>query len=422
MSNVMATQQAGGAGGIEGLMEHLFKSSPLGGLIGGVAKVGESLLSGDFLSVVQGGAQQLLGPLFEQLPAFQTEYVAFAKGGGDGGWAAGFAAVASGGAGEPGAPAGPGGGTAPAPGTTGAATHAASAGTTTGTSATGVSSSAQRSSLARDLADYERALKTIDQHYTLFSSRLDRDAHITVGELQTLAKGKNTAPELKEAAQFLLDHPEFLQRLLSAVPPVFGWRDDDTFGKLELFNELTTVQQERRALEAGTKRGTPGTGGPGTDCAPPAPSPPAPTEPPTCGTPGPPKSEVPTDPPSCEAPPSPGDCGAISRVLSDASLSVEDKLKRVMMLLTTQIDDELLDVMAELDGASAKRADVTAKGASATTEEKASLKRQETDQQFLQLRLQELMERRKAMFELMSNLSASFHAMSRVAISNLGRA
>jgi len=112
----------------------------------------------------------------------------------------------------------------------------------------------------------------------------------------------------------------------------------------------------------------------------------------------------------------------VSSILNDPRLGVEEKLKRVLMLLTGQLDDELLDVMAELDGASSKRADVTAKGAAATAEDKAALKRQETDQQFLQLRLQELIERRKAMFELMSNLSASFHAMSRVAISNLGRA
>ena len=38
------------------------------------------------------------------------------------------------------------------------------------------------------------------------------------------------------------------------------------------------------------------------------------------------------------------------------------------------------------------------------------------------MRLQELVERRKAMFELMSNLSSSFHAMARTAIGNLGRA
>ena len=50
------------------------------------------------------------------------------------------------------------------------------------------------------------------------------------------------------------------------------------------------------------------------------------------------------------------------------------------------------------------------------------MKRQETSQQFLQLRLQELMERRKSMFELMSDLSSSFHAMARTAIGNLGRA
>jgi hypothetical protein len=37
----------------------------------------------------------------------------------------------------------------------------------------------------------------------------------------------------------------------------------------------------------------------------------------------------------------------------------------------------------------------------------------------LNLRLQRLMEKRKAMFDLMSNMSSKFHEMAKTAISNL---
>lgn len=417
MSNVMATQQAGGAGGLGGLVEQLFGSLPIAGLLQGVAKVGESLFSGDFLSMAQGG-EQFFGALFKQLPAFQTEYVVAGQVGSNGsGWAAAISGSVS--AGAP---------SQHAPGAASEAASSAKAGVDASVAVmrgerTADSAGARSSSLAAELAAYERALQTFDQHYTTFSSRLDRDAFISLAELRALADGKNTSPELREAARFMLDHPEYHARLLAAVPPLFGWEKDDRFGKLELFNELEMVRRERQALGASRPRG------PRADCPtdPRVPIPQVPTPsptPPTTGTPPTdesPSCEAPSDPPlTCEAPSTRSN--GISDILGDARLSVEEKLKRVMMLLTNQIDDELIDVMAEMDGATAKRADVTAKGASATADDKAALKRQETDQQFLQLRLQELIERRKAMFELMSNLSASFHAMSRVAISNLGRA
>ena len=103
-------------------------------------------------------------------------------------------------------------------------------------------------------------------------------------------------------------------------------------------------------------------------------------------------------------------------------MSIEQKLQRLLMLLAQQTDESLLEVMKELEAANKVTADVVAKGSKATDAEKAQVKRQETSQQFLQLRLQELMERRKAMFELMSNLSCPSTPWSRTAISNLGRA
>ena len=73
-----------------------------------------------------------------------------------------------------------------------------------------------------------------------------------------------------------------------------------------------------------------------------------------------------------------------------------------------------------VDQVAALRQDEAVLGTS-TAEKKEAAKIQSSLHD-LQFRLQELTERRKQMFELMTNLSSKEHEMARAAIANLGRA
>lgn len=368
----MGLGMLGGAQGTQG--------PDAGAMLQGLAQVGMNLVTGNLLGAIQSGLS-LFASVLQQNPAFQTEY---ASGGQQPG--AGWASPTS-------------------------LLQQARAGTqaTTESASTQAAGAATGGTLASDLAEYERTLQVLKGNRATFASRLERDQFISVAELQRIAKSPNAAQELRDAAQFLLDHPEYLGRILSACPHIFGWEKDDKFGEHEIEAELRWVRRERAALPPGAEVPTPKPAPPRTDTCP-APVP-EPTPPPSDCTP----------PPECAPAPAPG-CGSLDAILNAPGLSIEEKLRRVLMALTQRTDDELLSVMRELEEGSRANAAVTAKGGAATAEDKAALERGRTDQQFLQMRLQELVERRKAMFELMSNLSASFHAMARTAIGNLGRA
>lgn len=363
-----------------------------GAMLQGLAQVGMNLVTGNLLGVIQSGLA-LFTSVLQQHPPFQTEYAGCGSFPSSG-WASSSTLLQQ----------------AQTKGAGGAVQAE------TGAAATDAAPSAggarQSGTLAEELEGYERTLTILQRHRATFASRLERDGFISVAELQRIAKSPHSAKELRDAARFLLERPEYLGRILAACPHIFGWEKDDKFGEHEIMNELRWVRRERAQLPPPPPAAPPKPpSAPGApDCASP---PPADVEPPpdTC-----------TPPPADCAPPPPPTCTPLDSILNAPGLSIEEKLRRVLMALTQRTDDELLEVMRELDEGSRANAAVTAKGASATAEDKAAMERQRTDQQFLQMRLQELVERRKAMFELMSNLSASFHAMARTAIGNLGRA
>src|SRR5690606_28381977 len=129
----------------------------------------------------------------------------------------------------------------------------------------------------------------------------------------------------REAAQFLLDRPEYLARILAACPHIFGWEKDDKFGDHEIAAELRWVRNERARLPA-SPAPTPCDPGKGPPTAPIDDPPTAPVD---GGCPAPP----PTDEGGCAEPtPAPTPCrSSLESILNAPGLSIEEKLRRVLM-------------------------------------------------------------------------------------------
>jgi hypothetical protein len=105
---------------------------------------------------------------------------------------------------------------------------------------------------------------------------------------------------------------------------------------------------------------------------------------------------------------------SVKSILDNPNMSIEDKIQAILAAITQDTDGEILDVMRDL---ASKRDERATLGTS--DEDKKKLAKLDTSMQELELRLQKLMEKRKAMFELMSNMSSKFHEMAKTAISNL---
>jgi hypothetical protein len=170
---------------------------------------------------------------------------------------------------------------------------------------------------------------------------------------------------------------------------------------------------------------------------PPVSTPPVPTPPPVCGTPSsgqptppvetrppstrPPKLPGPSTPPPIVPTPKPGGSsggsGGVSDIINNPNMSLEEKLQAILTMITRDTDDEILDVMKDMASVRDERV-----GLGTDQNSRAREAKLETTMEQLNLRLQKLMEKRKQMFDLMSNISSNFNEMAKQAIQNLGRA
>jgi hypothetical protein len=106
--------------------------------------------------------------------------------------------------------------------------------------------------------------------------------------------------------------------------------------------------------------------------------------------------------------------GKVRDIVNNPHLSIEEKLQAILMALTENVDGEVLKVMDDLAAAQDRQA-----GLANTPENQKALSDAKRSVEMLNLRLQNLMEKRKAMFDLMSNMSTKFNEMAKTAINNL---
>jgi hypothetical protein len=221
-----------------------------------------------------------------------------------------------------------------------------------------------------DFREYRDALSVLNQNWATFDSAVGaRDNLLTRDNLDAILSSPAASATLKRAAQFFKDHPAYFDRLEMAAG--VGARDG-IVGRPDVTAALR---------DADSVLGAPG-------------------KPPSTGSGG--------------SRPVGGGGASVRSILDNPHMSIEDKIQAILMSITRDTDGEILDVMRDM--ATARDEQATLGTSDADKKRAAKL---DTSMQELNLRLQKLMEKRKAMFDLMSNMSSKFHEMAKTAISNL---
>ncbi|MFP2928663.1 hypothetical protein ACLESO_26400 [Pyxidicoccus sp. 3LG] len=223
-----------------------------------------------------------------------------------------------------------------------------------------------------DFREYRDALSVLSTNWDTFDGAVGtRDNLLTRDNLDAILSNPGASSTLKRAAQFFKDHPEYFDRLEMAAG--VGGRD----GIVGRPDVTAALRQADSVLgSSGTQPST----GPG---------------PVSGGS-------------------RPGGGATARSILDNPHMSIEDKIQAVLMNISENTDAEVVDVLREMSDARQQQASLGTSDADKKTAAKL-----ESSMQELNLRLQKLMEKRKAMFDLMSNMSSKFHEMAKTAISNL---
>jgi hypothetical protein len=223
---------------------------------------------------------------------------------------------------------------------------------------------------SEELTALRTVLRSFDALNTEFVDGLAQDKVLTREELEQAAGRPDTAPSLKRALRYLLDHPTLLARLSAST----SWGNKGISR-----NDLTL------AIEDGVTAG---------------PSKPSPTpKAPSTSSPSPRKSSSSKDP-------------SLTDILNDKSLSVEEKLELILMVLENRADDQMLAVAKQLDDNDDK------KSAKDDRKKVAQLDKVDRD---LNFKLERLMKRKEQLSNLLSTMEMKFASMAQTAIANMAR-
>jgi hypothetical protein len=257
------------------------------------------------------------------------------------------------------------------------------------------------SPLDPEIHDYRSALRTLEANFaTLDGAAGAHNGRITLEDLRSMSNDARLSPELRKAAAFLVANPGYFERLDSTsggmraqfpgplnptLPgPQPGGTNDDAFDLAAVRSELGRVEADLKTYGAPPRPGSSGSG-----------------------------SSTQVSSPASE----PHSSSDVASILRDPNMSMEEKIQLVLARIMENSDAEITQTMEDLAAAQDKQA-----GIKNTPENQKSLSDAKRNAEQIQLRLQNLMEKRKAMFELMSNMSSKFNEMAKTAISNLGRA
>lgn len=267
----------------------------------------------------------------------------------------------------------------------------------------GSAAASSTGTLEPSVLEYREALKTLAANYGLLDTLCgSKNGKFDLSTLQAAAHHPSLSPELRAAAHFLLEHPEYRNMVDTAGK---GGRVDGTISQADVQKALKKVNEDIALY--GVRQPT--------SSAPSAPAPAPSTPPPVCGSPPPgePSTPVQTTPAPAPKPPAGGEGSGVSDILNNPHMSMEEKIQAILMLITRDTDDEILGVMQEM---------ASVRGERANQKDPARSAKLETTMEQLNLKLQKLMEKRKQMFDLMSTVSSKFNEMAKMAIQNMGRA
>lgn len=247
--------------------------------------------------------------------------------------------------------------------------------------------------------EYRDALRQLSANFDLLEGTekgtfTGKNGKIDVEVLSKAVKNMSLPEGLRSACRFFMNNEPYRNMLDTAGK---GGRTDGTISTTDVQAALTKVNQDIAQLGVSSppKASTPATSTPATPStheASPATS--------TSSSGG------------VSSPPPVG--GKVRDVINNPHMSIEEKLQAILMALTENVDGQMLKVMDDLAAAQDKQA-----GISNTPENQKAISDAKRSVEMLNLRLQNLMEKRKAMFDLMSNMSTKFNEMAKTAINNL---
>jgi hypothetical protein len=237
------------------------------------------------------------------------------------------------------------------------------------------------------ILEYREALKTLEANFTLFDTVDNvKNGKFTRQTLEKVADSTNTPESVREAARFLLAHPEYRTQLDTASQK--GGFVDGTFSTKDVRAALSDV--ETRIAKYGV-RGE-------SQSAPPPP----------------PGTASGTQPPATQPTRSSPANSSVKNIINDPNMGLEEKIQAILMTLTERMDGEILDTMDDLAAAQDKKA-----GISNQKGNEKALSDAQRDIDRITMRLQQLVEKRKMMFEMMSTMSMKFNEMAKTALSNM---
>ena len=203
-------------------------------------------------------------------------------------------------------------------------------------------------------------------------------------ELERAASDADTSPSLKRALRYVLDHPALLDRLSrSKGSGVTGMSRSD----LEL-----GIEDARRGASTSTKTPKPTTGSPA----------PKPTTSSSSGS----------TTKSSRSSSSRSKDPSIKDILNDKSLSIEEKIEMILMVLENRVDDQMLSVTQQMDQNDDKKSN---------KDDRKKVTQLDKVDRDLNFKMERLMKRKEQLSNLLSTMEMKFASMAQTAIANMGR-
>ena len=255
-------------------------------------------------------------------------------------------------------------------------------------SSAGGSSGSTGSGAARndELAALQTILTSFDGLNQWTDGLIPPDKVLSREELERAASDAETSPSLKRAIRYVLDRPELLDRLSRSKG--FG-----------------VTGMSRSDLAIGIEDARAGTGASGTKTNTKSPSPvPKPTTTSTGGSGSTGKSSSSSS--SRKRDPS------IKEILNDKSLSVEEKIEMILMVLENRVDDQMLSVTQQMDQNDDKKT---------SKDDRKKVTQLDKVDRDLNFKMERLMKRKEQLSNLLSTMEMKFASMAQTAIANMGR-
>lgn len=255
--------------------------------------------------------------------------------------------------------------------------------------------------------DYRNALRQLSANFSLLEGTErgpfdSKDGKVSADVLSRAADNQKLPTGLRDACRFFKEHPDYRNMLDTAGK---GGRTDGIISTLDVQAALTKVNSDiaQYGVKGQTQSLPPSSGW-------------SSTQPSNAGgqwgspaTPSPSTSSPGSDVSST------GDTGAkIRDILNNPNMSLEEKIQAVLMALEENVDNEIESTMKQMAAAQDQSASLAN-----TPENQKKIAESKRNAEMLNLRLQQLMEKRKSMFDLMSNISSKFNEMAKTAINNL---